>query len=114
MLAGIVLVALGMKQVVEYVGGAGDHTLADPLALLPLCIMYGGVALYLVAHVAFKYRNWRTVSVPRVVAATASSHADPRCSVPALGGLGLLDRADGRDGRLRGGHVLRVAGTRPP
>jgi low temperature requirement protein LtrA len=91
MIAGIVLVALGMKKVLEYVGGASDHDLSDPLATLPLCIMYGGVAIYLLAHVGFKYRNWRTVSIPRVVATGAIVVGVlPATRLPALGALGLL------------------------
>jgi len=86
-----VLVALGMKKVLEYVGGASDHDLSDPLATLPLCIMYGGVAIYLLAHVGFKYRNWRTVSIPRVVATGAIVvGVPPATRLPALGALGLL------------------------
>jgi low temperature requirement protein LtrA len=91
MIAGIVLVALGMKQVLEYVGGASHHELRDPLAQLPLCIMYGGVALYLAAHVAFKYRNWRTVSVPRLAATAGLIALVPLAAqLPALGALAML------------------------
>jgi low temperature requirement protein LtrA len=91
MIAGILLVALGMKKVLEYVGDTSHHTLSDPLALLPLAAMYGGVALYLFAHVAFRYRNWRHVTVRRAVAAVLLIALVPlAANLPALGGLGLL------------------------
>ena len=81
MIAGIVLVALGMEQVLEYVGDASHHALGDPLATLPLAAMYGGVALYLLAQVAFKYRNWHTLSKPRLIATAVDPGPDParRC-----------------------------------
>ena len=47
MIAGIILLALGLKKLLEYVGDAAHHDLADPLPTLPLAAMYGGVALYL-------------------------------------------------------------------
>jgi low temperature requirement protein LtrA len=49
MIAGIVLVALGLKKTL-------GHT-DDPLELVPATAMLGGAALYLVAHVAFRLRN---------------------------------------------------------
>jgi low temperature requirement protein LtrA len=91
MIAGIMLVALGMKHVLEYVGDASRHELSDPLALLPLATMYGGVALYVLAQVAFKYRNWHTVSVLRVAATVVTVVLIPLAAqLPALGALGLL------------------------
>jgi low temperature requirement protein LtrA len=65
MVAGIVLLALGLKKVLQHVADAGHD---EPLALAAL---YGGVALYLLAHVAFKMRMLRTVTVHRVVVAIA-------------------------------------------
>jgi low temperature requirement protein LtrA len=91
MIAGIVLVALGMEQVLEYVGDASHHDLGDPLATLPLAAMYAGVALYLVAQVAFKYRNWHTLSGPRLTATAAILVLIPAAAqIPALGALGVL------------------------
>lgn len=66
MVAGIVLVALGLKKVLEYVGGTSLHELSEALPLLPLGALYGGVALFLFAHSAFKLRTWRRVSVRRL------------------------------------------------
>jgi low temperature requirement protein LtrA len=63
MVAGIVLLALGLKKVLQHVADGGHD---EPLALAAL---YGGVALYLLAHVAFKVRVLRTVTSQRVVVA---------------------------------------------
>ena len=49
MVAGIVLLALGLKKTLEHV--------EDPLKLVPAVALLGGTALYLLAHVAFRYRN---------------------------------------------------------
>jgi low temperature requirement protein LtrA len=61
MVAGIVLVALGMKKTLGHV----DHHLKIEAATA----MFGGMALYLVAHVAFRYRNLHTVNRQRLVTA---------------------------------------------
>jgi low temperature requirement protein LtrA len=49
MVAGIVLLALGLKKALEHVG--------DPLEIVPAVGLLGGVAVYLLAHVAFRWRN---------------------------------------------------------
>ncbi len=91
MIAGIVLVALGMEHVLEYVGDARHHELGDPLAMIPLAAMYGGVALYLLAQVAFKYRNWRTLSRPRLITTAAILVLIPAAAqIPALAALAVL------------------------
>jgi len=63
MVAGIVLVALGMKKVL------GD--VEDPLKLVPTFALLGGTALYLLAHVAFRLRNVRTLNRRRLGLAVA-------------------------------------------
>ena len=91
MIAGIVLVALGMKTVLEYVGGAGQHELSDPLPLLPLGALYGGTSLYLLAHSAFKYRTWHKVTGRRLLVAVLLGVLVPLAAeMPALAALGLL------------------------
>ena len=82
---GVVLTALGVKKVLEYVSDTTDHTLADPLKGIVLAALVGGVVLYLLAHVLFK---WLTVhhhlSVIRLAAAGAILLATPViASVPA-------------------------------
>lgn len=94
MIAGIVLVALGMKKVLEYVGDASQHELSDRFPLVPLATMYGGVALYLLAQVAFKHRTWHTVSAARMVATIVIIALIPLAAlIPTLGALGLLTAA---------------------
>jgi low temperature requirement protein LtrA len=61
MVAGIVLFALGVKKVLE-------HT-EDPLKAMPAVALCGGLALYLLAHVAFRLRNVGSVGWRRIVAA---------------------------------------------
>jgi hypothetical protein len=41
----------------------------DPLETVPAVALCGGVAMYLLAHVAFRLRNVRTVNKQRLVAA---------------------------------------------
>jgi low temperature requirement protein LtrA len=61
MVAGIVLVALGMKKTLEHV--------EEPLKLVPAVALLGGTAVYLVAHVAFRWRNIHRLSAQRLVVA---------------------------------------------
>ena len=61
MIAGIVLLALGLKKTLEHV--------SDPLDLVVATAMLGGIATYLLAHVAFRYRNVGSINWRRVVAA---------------------------------------------
>ena len=58
MVAGIVLVALGMKKTLGHV--------EDPLQLVPATALLGGTALYLLAHVAFRYRHIHTFNTRRL------------------------------------------------
>lgn len=91
MMAGIVMLALGLKKVLEYVGDVEHHTLADPLYGVPLWAMYGGAALYLLAHVGFAYRCYRDVKVFRLVAAAVILALVPLVSyLPALASLAVL------------------------
>jgi low temperature requirement protein LtrA len=89
--AGIVLLALGIEQVLEYVGETAGHELSDPLTLLPLSALYGGVALFLLAHSAFKYRTWHRVTVRRIAVALLLAGLIPLAAeLAALTALGLL------------------------
>ncbi len=91
MITGVVLLALGLKKVLEYVGDDSAHDLADPLAFMPLAALYGGVALYLLAHVAFRLRNVHTVNVQRASVAVVLVALLPLAArLPALGALALL------------------------
>jgi low temperature requirement protein LtrA len=90
MVAGIVLAALGIEQVLH--GVAEDSVgLSEPLAMLPLAALYWGVAVYLIALAAFKYRTWRSVAVRRLVVAVVVIALGPvAAQLPALAALGLL------------------------
>jgi low temperature requirement protein LtrA len=91
MVVGVIYLALGLKKVVTFVADSGQHDLGDPLTGVPLVAMYGGVALYLLAHVAFRLRNVGSVSVRRVVLAVVLLLLIPVAwRLPALAALGLL------------------------
>ena len=83
MVAGIVLVALGLKKTIEHVG--------DPLETVPAVAMLGGTALYLLAHVEFRWRNVQRFSVQRVACAAVLCALIPLATevaaLVALGGL---------------------------
>jgi low temperature requirement protein LtrA len=61
MVAGIVLVALGLKKTLGHVD--------EPLEIEVAVGMLGGTALYLLAHVAFRWRNVHRFSTQRLVCA---------------------------------------------
>jgi low temperature requirement protein LtrA len=61
MVAGIVLVALGLKKTLEHVD--------EPLKVVPAAALLGGAAIYLLAHVAFRWRNVHRFSWQRLIAA---------------------------------------------
>jgi len=91
MVAGIIYLAVGLKKVSEYVADTSHHQLSDPLPAGALWPMFGGVAVYLLAHLAFRMRNVGSVNVPRAVAAvlllTLPLVTD---ELPALAALALL------------------------
>ncbi|MFC0628258.1 low temperature requirement protein A [Kribbella deserti] len=91
MVAGVVLLALGMKKVLEYVGDAEHHDLSDPLKGIGLYSLFLGVAIYLLGHVGFKWRTTHQVGVSRLAAAGLAVVAIPLVTkVPALGQLVVL------------------------
>jgi low temperature requirement protein LtrA len=91
LIAGIVLLALGLEEVMAFVAGAHGHTWHDPLPTLKLAAMYAGVALFLLAHVAFTYRAERLVKWLRVVTAAVILALIPLGErLSALGALALL------------------------
>jgi low temperature requirement protein LtrA len=58
MVAGIILVALGMKTTI---GHTGEH-----LHAVPAFALLGGLAIYLFGHVAFRYRHIHTINRQRL------------------------------------------------
>lgn len=82
--AGIVLVALGMKTTIGHVG---DHLSADPAFAL-----MGGLAIYLLGHVAFRYRHVRTINRQRLLLAIVLLILVPVATeVPALAALAIAN-----------------------
>jgi low temperature requirement protein LtrA len=83
MVAGIVLVALGLKKTLEHVD--------DPLKVVPAVAMLGGVGVYLLAHVAFRWRNVHRFSIQRLLCAAFLCALIPvALEVDALVTLGVL------------------------
>ncbi len=86
MVAGIVLVALGMKKTLGDTG--------EPLKLVPTVALLGGAALYLLAHVAFRWRNIHTLNRQRLVVAAALVAFIPiAVELPALATASILSAA---------------------
>ena len=83
LVAGIVLAAFGLKKTLEHVG--------DPLDTVPAAALVGGVALYLLGHVAFRWRQVHSLSRQRSLAALACLLLYPvALAVPALATLALV------------------------
>jgi len=83
MVAGIILVALGLKKSLAHPG--------VPLAVIPSLALYGGTALYFAAHVAFRRRilgSWSGKRALAVVALWLAAAAGPR--IPALASLAAV------------------------
>ena len=77
MVAGIVLTALGMEATL--------HDVEEHLDAVRATALLGGVALYLLAHVALRLRNARTLSRTRFALAVALLVLIPAATaVPAL------------------------------
>jgi low temperature requirement protein LtrA len=82
MIAGIVLVALGVKKTIGDVG--------EPLQTAPAVALFGGVALYYAGHIGFRFRNTRTLYRGRLVAFVVCLALIPLATeVDALVALGL-------------------------
>jgi low temperature requirement protein LtrA len=83
MVAGIVLVALGMKKTLGHV--------EDPLKLVPAAALLGGAALYLLAHVAFRYRHIHSVNSRRLgLAVLLVAFVPVAVQIPALATIAVL------------------------
>ena len=107
MVAGIVLVALGLKTTI---GHFGDH-----LHAVPAFALLGGLAIYLLGHVAFRYRHVHTINRQRLLLAIVLLH--PRAGRdrgPGAGRARRRQRADLGDDRLRDPQLRRGAPPGPP
>jgi low temperature requirement protein LtrA len=84
MVAGIVLVALGLKTTI---GHTGDH-----LHTVPAFALLGGLAIYLFGHVAFRYRHIHTINRQRLLLGIALLILVPVATeVPALVTVGVAN-----------------------
>ncbi|MDS0292639.1 low temperature requirement protein A [Halogeometricum luteum] len=109
MVGGVIYVALGIERTLAHFD--------EPLGLLPAVALCGGCALYLFGHNAFRYRDHRTVSVPRLVVAAAVLALIPLAvrvpSVAALAAVTALFVGLAGYETVRSEHRkrLRAAGT---
>jgi low temperature requirement protein LtrA len=102
MVAGIVLVALGLKKTIADVGEELDIVIATA--------MLGGAALYLLAHVAVRYLNVHTVNRHRLACALLLVALIPvAVAIPALVTLAIVAVALAV---LIGLEAIRFAGSR--
>ena len=102
MIAGIVLIALGVKKTIGDVG--------EPLKTAPAVALFGGIALYYAGHVGFRYRNTRTLYRGRLVALVVAVGLIPVATeVDALVAMGL---AAALTSAVIGYEVLRYADAR--
>jgi low temperature requirement protein LtrA len=83
MVAGIALIAVGLKETIVHVG--------QPLKIVSASALLGGAALYLLAHVAFRLRNMHTFSARRLACAIVLLALLPAATrLSALLTLGIL------------------------
>src|SRR3954447_13490553 len=86
MVAGIVLLALGLKTTLAHVG--------DSLEIVPAVATLGGTALYLLAHIAFRWRNVHRFSGQRLLCAIVLVALLPAAvELPALATVAILAAA---------------------
>jgi low temperature requirement protein LtrA len=84
MIAGIVMVALGLKKTIGHV----DHHLEE----VPAFALLGGLALYLLGHVAFRYRHVRTINRQRTLLAIVLLILVPvAMEIPALATVAIAN-----------------------
>jgi low temperature requirement protein LtrA len=82
MIAGIVLIALGVKKTI------GD--VDEPLKTVPAVALFGGIALYYAGHVGFRFRNTHTLYRGRLVALAVAVALIPLATeVDALVAMGM-------------------------
>jgi low temperature requirement protein LtrA len=82
MIAGIAMVALGMKKTIGHFD--------DQLATVPAFALLGGLAFYLLGLVAFRYRHVRSINRQKLLLAVVLLALAPIATlVPALVALAL-------------------------
>ncbi|MER7334792.1 MULTISPECIES: low temperature requirement protein A [unclassified Micromonospora] len=94
MVAGILLPALGIRELVKNVGRIEGHHPDERLSAIGLFGLYGGIALFLLANVAYQLRiahTMRTIIWTRVAAVLVLAALVPVARrISAVGALGLL------------------------
>jgi low temperature requirement protein LtrA len=71
LVAGVALVALGLKKVLEHATGGEGHQLSEPLSTVGVTALVLGVVAYLVGHVAFLCRLGYPIKKHRLATAIA-------------------------------------------
>jgi low temperature requirement protein LtrA len=74
MVAGVILIALGIEKTIAHVD--------EPLSQVGAFALVGGLAVYLLAHVAFRFRNVRSISRQRLALAVVLLAAVPIADGP--------------------------------
>ena len=83
MVAGIALIAVGLRRTITDLDG--------PLKIVAASALLGGAAMYMLAHVAFRFRNMHSLSARRLVCAAVLVALLPAGAVlPALATLAIL------------------------
>ncbi|MEU5724723.1 low temperature requirement protein A [Micromonospora sp. NPDC047738] len=94
MIAGIMLLSVGLKHTPSLIGDINAYHRGDPLDTLGRYALYGGVALFLAAHAAFQWRlsrRARALVWPRLATAVALLSLLPvTARISALQALGWL------------------------
>ena len=103
MVAGIILVALGVKQTLGHV--------AKPLETVPTVALLGGIALYLLGHVGFRLRLHSGLGRGRLTAAAVALALIP-VAVEVEAALGALAIAAAVSSALIAYEVIRFAEPR--
>jgi low temperature requirement protein LtrA len=102
MVAGVVLLALGLKKTLSSVG--------ESLDLVPAAAMLGGTAIYLLGHVAFRLRNVHSLNKHRLACAIVLVALLPAAvELPALATVAILSAVLTA---LIGYESVRFAGSR--
>ncbi|WP_244295441.1 low temperature requirement protein A [Micromonospora orduensis] len=88
---GILLFSLGLKRLLLNISSPNVPAGRDTLGPADIYVLYGGVALYLVASIAVTLRTFRRIRPPKVAAAVLVIVLAPAANqVPALAALALL------------------------
>jgi low temperature requirement protein LtrA len=91
MIGGVVLLALGLKKALLYVADTAHHSPTEALHGLPAWALTGGVALFMVAHSAFRRRNIGGWNRQRLVTAALLLIATPALErMPAAVAVGIV------------------------